>query len=370
MKRLLYLSIVVLIVIYACSQKKPDSFSVKIDVKGLDKGDRIFLYVSKNKSWKIIDTVIYDETEILFNGSIDKPRFGYIIVEKKGFGTPFFLENADIRISGNVKDRNPANIEGSPLQDKYYKFYSDQNVYYVEYDKLYKKYEKGLESEDEEIMEKFDKESSVIEKKISDFILNYILDHPDNIVTLKIINENIHSFDFNTLKKIEKSFKDTSIKNSSSFNQIKRRLVTLEKSAIGKQFLDFTTKDLNGKKVKFSSFIGKKYVLLDFWASWCIPCRKENPNILKVYNKYKDKGFDVVAVSLNKDKDKWLKAIKEDGLPWHHISDLLGWNSYSVNTYGVSAVPHSVLISPEGKIIAKNLRGRKLKNYISNLLDK
>ncbi|MNR34251.1 Thiol-disulfide oxidoreductase ResA [compost metagenome] len=121
--------------------------------------------------------------------------------------------------------------------------------------------------------------------------------------------------------------------------------------------------------VSLSSFKGK-YVLLDFWASWCGPCRAENPHVLKAYNKFKDKNFDILAISLDEKKENWLKAVKDDAMPWTQVSDLLGWKNQAAGYYAITAIPQNFLIDPNGVIVAKNLRGDRLEKELAKFLEK
>ena len=155
------------------------------------------------------------------------------------------------------------------------------------------------------------------------------------------------------------------------FNQMIAEMENPQQSTgqvgVGSMAPELTMNDEQGKPFSLSSLKGK-YVLVDFWASWCAPCRGENPNVVEAYNKFKDKNFTILGVSLDDNKDKWVKAIKDDGLVWKHVSDLKGWQSASTQIFGFNAIPYNVLIDPQGKIIASGLRESALHTKLAEVL--
>ncbi len=159
-------------------------------------------------------------------------------------------------------------------------------------------------------------------------------------------------------------FKDT---DPDAVKSLKKEIENVVRYQVGGTPPDFSLPTPSGETFALSQLKGK-VVLIDFWASWCGPCRKENPNVVKLYKKYHDKGFDVLAVSLDRKKDKWKAAIKKDGLPWHHISDLKGWQNKVANDFGVHSIPHTVLLGKDGKIVARGLRGAALERKLAALL--
>lgn len=233
---------------------------------------------------------------------------------------------------------------------------------YLEYNKKIQELNNQISAIQQERDAKFGSLRSVFTKNMIDFIKS----NPSNTMSLTFV-ESLNN-DENKGLDIKALFNslDEKIKNS---NRGKRLVSSLKANelVVGGQAFDFQQADINGKPVKLSDFKGK-YVLLDFWASWCVPCREENPNVVKEYAKYKDKNFEIVAISLDNKKENWLKAIQDDKLTWVHLSDLQGWKNEVSVMYGVKGVPTNFLISPEGKILATDLRGDALGKFLEKTL--
>ncbi|MCA5004457.1 TlpA family protein disulfide reductase [Sphingobacterium bovistauri] len=165
-------------------------------------------------------------------------------------------------------------------------------------------------------------------------------------------------------EKTKDQFKENAI-----VNQFREEIEKLKKLAIGQPAPEFEAYTPNNKLVKLSDYRGK-YVLVDFWASWCVPCRKENPNLVRIYNTYKEKSFEILGVSLDNNPGSWIRAIDEDKLTWTNISDLKAWSSNLIIDYRIKAIPSSVVLDPEGKIVAKNLRSKELEELLNSILVK
>lgn len=198
--------------------------------------------------------------------------------------------------------------------------------------------------------------------------LAFLKANPDSYVSLSLVQERGSIIDPKTFEPLLNGL-SARLKQTDVVKTMFNKLDVTKKTAIGVTAKEFTQPDVNGKIVSLSSFKGK-YVLLDFWASWCGPCRAENPHVLKAYHKFKDKNFDILAVSLDDKKDNWLKAVKDDALPWTQVSDLLGWKNQAAGFYAVTAIPQNFLIDPNGVIVAKNLRGEQLEKVLAKFLNK
>jgi peroxiredoxin len=197
---------------------------------------------------------------------------------------------------------------------------------------------------------------------------NYIRSHPSSVVSAYIIQTDLNNPNIPVQETLDAlASLDKSIENHSYVKQANQRMERVRGTMVGYPAINFTQATPEGKKISLTDFRGK-YVLIDFWASWCRPCRMENPNVVAAFNRYKDKGFTVLGVSMDDNKTKWVTAIEQDNLTWTHVSDLKGWGNEVGKLYGVTGIPQNYLLDKEGKILAKDLRGPALEEKLAELL--
>ena len=355
-----------------------ESFTVKGTVGKLNSPSKVYLSYRQNK------TVITDSASIKngmfeLKGQVSNPVKAKLVLDHAGKGlqslrTPDFvelyLEKGVISLTSKDSVYNAVvvgsvvNNDNRKLTEKLAAAKNKMKVMMAEYYAAPDEKKKSKVFQDET-----EKRYNAITKEIQEIESAFIRDNPNSYVSLDIIKNTGGSIpNVEVLDSLFKSLTET-IRNSSAGKELSERIDKLKLVAVGAIAPDFTQMTPENQPVKLSDFKGK-YVLIDFWASWCGPCRAENPNVVKVYNQYKDNGFTVLGISLDNEKgrDAWLKAINKDQLTWTQVSDLKGWYNEVAALYSVKAVPQNFLIDPNGKIIAKNLRGEELAAKLKEII--
>lgn len=280
---------------------------------------------------------------------------------------------ADIEV--NVDGNSPQGfyeVKGSPDLDLIGKVQElqskSQNA--PEITKLNADFTAAVQSKDEKKIAQLQQDYQQIVKKYNDQIAQLMIEQSPSLAVINLLQNNVIDKEqyYSTYEAIADKLK----KEWPAFSHSKNFIAYVDKlktTAIGQAAPEIALPTPEGQVVSLSSLKGK-YVLVDFWAKWCGPCRQENPNVVRVFNKYKDKGFTVFGVSLDRSKEDWVRAIKEDNLTWTHVSDLKYWQSEAAKTYSIQAIPFSLLLDPNGVIIAKNLRGPALESKLAEIFDK
>jgi peroxiredoxin len=351
-------------------------FEVKGRLDAIKPVDWIYLrYISGEKS--ITDSIRPKNGEFKFKGNIPEPVVATLIAKFKdqpGGGklpremSQLFLEPSKMELTITESFKN-ISAKGSKSHEEFLALIKQAESYTKKFDALYEQYDSLERAADKEGMNRVEKAVEQLNDEVKEDVYGeFLKTHSNSNVALYAIKE-YAGWDIDPAK-VEPLFNSLSspVKAWPSARALKERIEVAKKTAIGNYAMDFTQNDTLGKPVSLSSFRGK-YVLVDFWASWCGPCRRENPNVVKVFNKFSDKNFTILSVSLDRPdaKDKWLYAIHKDGLTWTHVSDLKYWDNAVAKKYGIRAIPQNLLLDPKGKIIAKNLRGADLDVKLSEI---
>lgn len=337
-------------------------FTISGHIKGLDTG-RIMLKYDYNEK-TIIDTVKIKKGLFVFTGKLNGPTFSQMATTDFKFMHDQFIENTKMKLTG-IKDSAASVVfSGSPSQDINVAFGKSLNPLYDRSWVIRGEID-SLSKIDSLAAERKSKELEQVFANINQKTIEFVKDKPSSIVSLYKLADLVNSAESKELNSLYLGL-NASLRASSVGKMVGTSIESKMKTEIGVEAMNFTQNDVDGNPISLASLKGK-YVLVDFWASWCGPCRAENPNVVKSYNKYKDKGFEILGVSLDQKADKWKEAITKDQLTWKQVSDLQGWGNAVAVQYGVRSVPANFLISPAGVIIAKNLRGEDLEKKLAEL---
>lgn len=375
MKKIIYIAAVI-VWAGACQSKKPSAFEVSGVIENAPRKKLILMETPYANAQPVVldSTFLKDKGAFTLKGRANEESIYRLIVEN-GPELVLINDNDKIKVRLDVNNYRNYTIEGSPASESLHKLFEDYHDKDSAILTTFKRIDSvrslpGQDSAAEALQTKNDQAITGLNNMLKSFINNtgspsaalYAL----GIASQTIPGEEIKSMVDASAKKFPEHAGLARIKTLLAV-KAPEQPANNTYALLNKQAPDLTMNDVNGKPVSISDFKGK-YVLIDFWASWCGPCRQENPNVVAAYNQFKNKNFTILGVSLDEDKAAWQKAIAKDNLTWSHMSDLKQWESAAVQTYGFDGIPFNVLVDPTGKIIASSLRGEELNNKLAEVL--
>ncbi|MBT0609161.1 TlpA disulfide reductase family protein [Aequorivita echinoideorum] len=370
MRRIFALFITLSIIMVSC-KKDTNTFELKGEAIGFADGTEILVYTFENKQPKVIDTI-----------TIQKEKFSATYPKKEGVDLNFlridgvngtiiyFPENADLKAKIYKDSINASRVTGGAQNDAYSKFASEIASFTAKRQQMMEDFKQARQQNNSEMIAKLQADNMAIVEDETKFKKKFLEENNNTLFAVMLISEMVSRNEISPSEASE-FVQNLSPKIASSeiTTDLKENLAKMQKADVGSMAPAFSAPTPSGKTLSLKDAMGK-YTIIDFWASWCKPCRMENPNVVNVYNKYHDKGLNIISVSLDKAeaKDKWLKAIEDDKMDWYHVSNLQFWQDPIAQMYSVRSIPATFLLDENGMIIDKNLRGPALEQKIASLL--
>lgn len=346
-------------------EAKSATYSIDVNISNTSM-DSAFLFLLTNDGWNLVDSVSGDSGSFHFEGAVLGANYMAIGDRKRNYSIRLFADNKNITISGDFEKPGQETITGSETHSEYLATKDSMAIFDAKMEGLIAQYDVAEESNDTVTMKQIEKDYYSLSDKKDEWLKNYVTANPNNFVAqFYMVNPLSYQLPTEELRILVDSISPEA-SHTTMYATLSKKLEILENSAVGKMAPDFTMNDSTDTPHSLSSFYGN-YLLIDFWASWCGPCRAENPHMVEIYSKYHEKGYDVLGVSLDSKRPNWLEAISKDNLTWAHLSDLKGWSNEAAKLYGVSSIPHTVLLDPNGKIIARGLRGDELEAKLADI---
>ncbi|RLD36672.1 MAG: hypothetical protein DRI74_08630 [Bacteroidetes bacterium] len=369
--RITLLALASFLLVTSCNNGlKENEFSINVNLSGLNEGKELVLQQRTKDGYEVTDTAEVVKDGFLFKNILEHPKLVYITSSGFRGAIPVFVEAGEIQVTASIDSINKAVVTGSNAHD----FFTAINQELANIDKIWQDYYfntfRSMSKEDQALNEeKINNLYDSAQVLKANYLETELLKNGNQPAIPTLVLSNIDAMNIDAVQAIYDNL-SPEILDADDAENLAERIAIIKRTDIGQPLIDFTMNDTLGNPITLSEYAAGKYVLVDFWAAWCAPCRGENPNVLANYKKYNKKGFTVFGVSFDKNKENWIKAINDDGLIWGQVSDLQFWNNAAGKLYGVRSIPQNILLDPNGIIIEKNLRGAALGKKLEELLGK
>jgi len=375
MKKIFFVALSATLLFSCNKETTTDGYTVSGTIDSVADGEQVFIERA-NELGEVtaIDTAFVKNGKFEFNGKAEEIEFAYIQIGSLPWKIPFVLENGNIQITAYKDSLQASTTAGSYNNEELTKFNTTFEKLQKKLGKFQQENTKAIEearqSNDTATINKITNEYSVLENNLKEFMENYPAENPRSYISLILLSQIISNpaIDFEKTKASINALAPE-LKSTSIGKKLEESVKELSATAIGQMAPNFSAPDPEGKMISLTESLGK-VTLIDFWASWCGPCRIENPNVVALYNEFHQKGLNIIGVSLDREdhKEKWLEAIATDKLTWTQVSNLQYWQDPIAKQYNVQSIPATFLLDADGKIIAKNLRGAALRAKVAEVL--
>lgn len=371
MKKII-VSLTLAVLAIACNQLKENEFLITGDVIGIENGKKVFVEIQTETGPIVKDTGVVENGKFELKGTTEGIDLGFIRIENEQINLPIILENGRINLSIKTDTIQNSTVGGTPNNDKFQSYNNDSKVIARKLGKFQKanaaRIQAAKKANDTTTVNQIMKEYYSFQDDLNKVSVNFIKENKKAYLSVLLL-ENFLMRQYLTPEEVKDYFEklDESLLETKSAKSIKKILDTFSANGKGTAAQNFSAPAPDGTVISLKESLGK-VTLIDFWASWCGPCRAENPNVVALYQELHEKGLNIIGVSLDKDAAKWKEAIAKDQLTWPQVSNLKYWNEPIAKQYNVESIPATFLLDAKGTIVAKDLRGAALKAKIIELL--
>jgi thiol-disulfide isomerase/thioredoxin len=353
----------------SCNQLKENEYRLNVEIKGVEDGKKVYVKKSDEQNLPVtLDSTVVKDGKFSISGFSETPELHYVFIEGVQGNLGYIAEPGNINAIAYKDSITKSVLSGSPTNDDFNDFLNESKMIGNKIGAVRKDYAAASKAGDTVTLATLNETYQELMVEAGKFETEFIKNHPGSFMSALILERMLFTRGKNS-EEVKNLFAPLSdeIKNTRVGKNISNKLAELAKTGVGSEAPNFEGPTPDGKVLSLSAVRGK-VTIIDFWASWCKPCRAENPKVVELYNKYHDKGLNIIGVSLDKTAEAWTTAIEEDGLLWYHVSNLKYWQDPIARLYNIRSIPATFVLDSEGKIIAKGIKVMEFESQIAEIL--